>query len=279
MKTVHDEIKRQELLKLCKEVDGKARVVERETLPSNRKTKKKKRSANADLSYTPRPPRATPSSTKAENRKKKTVRSVKTTGQPDLRTKRAETRERHLGHQDKTTRDNLLRSRITRRLRITNAATRIGHELPRITTEKQGKRALWIRIQKSIEHKMQRRDFKRILQEKVVSTLKSLRCILCSMLFWIRIHSALLPCFSVVILRSSCPILVAALVMRSLLVILLLSRLSLVVLSWCPRCLSLVSALFVRRSGCPVVFTLLTVFFFRFSAFVLLGVARGGRGV
>merc|ERR1740139_958601 len=172
MKTVHDEIKRQELLKLCKEVDGKARVVERETLPSNRKTKKKKRSATADHSYTPRPPRATPSSTKAENRKKKTVRSVKSTGQPDLRTKRAETRERHLGHQDKTTRDNLLRSRITRRLRITNAA-RIGHELPRITTEKQGKRALWIRIQKSIEHKMQRRDFKRILQVKVGSTLKA----------------------------------------------------------------------------------------------------------
>jgi len=163
-----------ELSRMQKEkVDSKARVVERETLPSNRKTKKKKRSANADHSYTPRPPRATPSSTKAENRKKKTVRSVKTTGQPDLRTKRAETRERHLGHQDKTTRDNLLRSRITRRLRITNAATRIGHELLRITTEKQGKRALWIRIQKSIEHKMQRRDFKRILQEKVVSTLKA----------------------------------------------------------------------------------------------------------
>merc|ERR1740139_1071476 len=93
-----------ELSRMQKEkVDSKARVVERETLPSNRKTKKKRRSANADLSYTPRPPRATPSSTKAENRKKKTVRSVKTTGQPDLRTKRAETRERHLGHQDKTT--------------------------------------------------------------------------------------------------------------------------------------------------------------------------------
>ena len=64
----------------------------------------------------------------------------------------------------KTAQDNLLKSRISRKLQFDGATTKIKNKLPTINAERQEKEFLWAIVKADIERKLKHRDYGRILQ-------------------------------------------------------------------------------------------------------------------
>ena len=94
-------------------------------------------------------------------------------GRLDLERREVESIRGHLARRHRQTRDNLLKSGITKRVRFKKAAAGLGYELPKIAKRQKQKRALRATTEAVIGWKLLRRDHRRILRVAVLTALWS----------------------------------------------------------------------------------------------------------